>query len=115
METLIADEVLANGATYPREAVIASLKGISDAVPDYHWTIEDLFTDENRIAARLQDTGTPVKPFLGQQQPTGASLNIMEYGSYRVENGQFVEMWFLMDSATAAAQLQAGTVTQVSA
>ncbi len=90
-------------------APTASLKSILDAVPDYHWTIEDLFTDENRIAARLQDTATPVKPFLGQQ-PTGASLNIMEYGSYRAEKGQFVEMWFLMDSATAAAQLQAGAV-----
>jgi len=102
---LIADEVRVNGTTYGRSDVIASLKGIADAVPDFHWTVEDLFTDDNRIAARLQDTGTPVKPFLGAD-PTGRALDIMEYGSYRVENGVFVDMWFLIDAAAAAQQLK---------
>jgi predicted ester cyclase len=102
---LIADDVSVNGTTYKRKDVIASLEGIADAVPDFHWTVRDLFTDENRIAARLQDTGTPVKPFLGHS-PTGKPLNIMEYGSYRVENGLFVDMWFLIDAATAGDQLR---------
>ena len=108
---LIAEDVHVNGTAYKRENVIAGLKGIADAVPDFYWTVHDLFTDDNRIAARLQDTGTPIKPFLGHE-PTGASLNIMEYGSYRVEDGLFIDMWFLIDATTAGAQLrtQAGTV-----
>lgn len=103
--TLIADEVRVNGTACKREDVIASLKGIVDATPDFRWTVQDLFTEDHRIAARLQDTGTPVKPFLGHE-PTGALLDIMEYGSYRTENGVFVDMWFLMDAATAGEQLR---------
>jgi len=110
VRTLIADNVNLNGRAYKREDVIASLEGIADAVPDFHWAVQDLFTDDNRIAARLQDTGTPVKPFLGHQ-PTGAALNIMEYGSYRVENGAFVDMWFLIDARTAGEQLRSQTVS----
>ena len=105
VRTLIADAVHVNGTPYKRENVIASLEGIVDAVPDFRWAVQDLFTQDNRIAARLQDTGTPVKPFLGHE-PTGATINIMEYGSYRVENGVFVDMWFLIDSATAGEQLR---------
>lgn len=102
---LIADDVRVNGTAYKCKDVIASLEGIADAVPDFQWTVQDLFTDRNRIAARLHDTGTPVKPFLGHEA-TGGSLSIMEYGSYRVENGLFVDMWFLIDAATAGEQLR---------
>jgi predicted ester cyclase len=78
-------------------------------VPDFRWTVQDLFTENNRIAARLHDTGTPVKSFLGHE-PTGATINIMEYGSYRVENGVFVDMWFLIDAATAGEQLRSRAI-----
>lgn len=103
--TLIADEVQVNGTSYKREDVVTSLESMADAVPDFHWTVEDLFTDEHRVAARLHDTGKPVKPFLGHE-PTGATFSIIEYGSYRVENGRFVDMWFLIDAATAGEQLR---------
>ncbi|MNL72803.1 SnoaL-like polyketide cyclase [compost metagenome] len=62
--------------------------------------------EDDRIAARLQDTGTPAKPFLGHA-PTGVSLNVMEYGSYRVRDGYFVDMWFLIDAAAVGDQLRA--------
>jgi predicted ester cyclase len=106
VETLVADDVHVNGKPYQRKDVIASLEGIVAAVPDFFWTVQDLFTEEGRIAARLHDTGTPVKPFLGQE-PTGAPFAITEYGSYRVSDGLFVDMWFLMDSAAVAEQLRA--------
>jgi predicted ester cyclase len=102
---LIADVVHVNGTSCKRENVVASLKGIVEAVPDFRWTVQDLFTEDSRIAARLQDTGTPVKSFLGHEA-TGARLDIMEYGSYRVENGVFVDMWFLIDAITAGEQLR---------
>ena len=106
VEPLIAPEVHVNGTPYKRADVLGALKGMVDAVPDYHWTVQDLFVEDGRIAARLHDTGTPVKPFLGHQ-PTGASLAVIEYGSYRVRDGQFVDMWYLIDAATAGQQLQA--------
>jgi predicted ester cyclase len=105
VEELVAEDVALNGVPHRRADVLTALRGIADAVPNFVWTVHDLFAEDDRIAARLQDTGTPVKEFLGHE-PTGASLDIIEYGSYRVRDGQFVEMWFLMDAATVGAQLR---------
>jgi predicted ester cyclase len=105
---LIADEVHMNGVLFQSVDVVASIKAIVEAVPDWTWNIEELFAQDDRIAARLQDTGTPVKQFLGHE-PTGASLDIMEYASYRVRHGKFVEMYFLLDTAAVAAQLRGDT------
>jgi len=102
---LIHDEVTVNGVPLKRADVLAALKGIADAVPDFVWSIEDLFVVDDRIAARLQDTGTPKQKFLGHE-PTGASIDFMEFGSYKVRDGRFSEMWFLMDSAMVREQLR---------
>lgn len=102
---MVHDDVSINGVQHQREDVLASLQGLADAVPDFVWTVQDLFVDGERIAARLRDTGTPTKTFLGQEA-TGASIDVMEYASYRVRDGRFAEMWFLIDAATAAEQLR---------
>ena len=101
---LIHDDVTINGVPSKRADVLASLKGITDAVPDFVWRIEDLFTQDDRIAARLRDGGTPAKKWLGFE-PTGASVEFMEFASYRVRDGRFTQMWFLMDVPSIAKQL----------
>ena len=102
---LVHDDVLMNGKAHKREDVLASLTGIVDAVPNYVWGLQDLFVVDDRIAARLQNTGTPTKTFLGHE-PTGASVNFMEFAAYRVRDRCFTEMWFLMDAQTVAEQLR---------
>jgi len=104
VESMIHEEVLRLGVPYPRDGVMESLKVITDAVPDYRWNIQDLFVVDDRIAVRLQNTGTPIKTFVGHE-PTGRSVNFMEFASYRIRDGRFAEMWFLMDEATVARQL----------
>ena len=101
---LIHDEVTIGGVSYKREHVLAALKGITDAVPDFVWHVEDLFTQDDRIAARLRDTGTPKQNWLGLE-PTGASVEFTEFASYRVRDGRFAEMWFLLDYQSVAQQL----------
>lgn len=103
---LLHDKVTVGGNLYKRDDVLASLKGIVDAVPDFTWHLEALVIEEDRIAARLRDTGTPTKTFLGVP-PTGASVEISEFASYRVRDGRFEEMWFLIDQPTLASQLAA--------
>jgi predicted ester cyclase len=105
VETMIHEQVLRLGVSYPRDGVLQSFREITDAVPDYRWNIEDLFVVDDRIAVRLQNEGTPIKQFVGHQ-PTGRSLNFMEFASYKVRDGRFAEMWFLMDEATVARQLR---------
>jgi len=102
---LIHDEVTVNGVTCKREDVLASLAGFVESVPDFTWHIEELFTVEERIAARLRDTGTPAKQWLGIEA-TGARIEITEFASYKVRDGRFAEMRFLMDTASAVQQLQ---------
>jgi predicted ester cyclase len=104
---LIHEDVLMNGARHKRAEVLVSLRGIADAVPDYRWNVQELFVVDDRIAARLQNTGTPVKPFMGYPA-TGARVNFMEFASYRVRDGRFAEMWFLMDALAIEAQLREG-------
>lgn len=97
-----------DGAPHKRAEVLASLQDITDAVPNYRWTVQDLFVVDDRIAARLQNTGTPTKTFMGNE-PTGASVNFIEFAAYKIRDGRFAEMWFLMDGITVALQLRAGS------
>lgn len=102
---MIQDDVTINGVARKGVDVVASLREFATTVPDFVWTIQDLLVAGDRIAARLQDTGTPAAAFLGHKA-TGASISIMEFASYRVHDGRFAEMWFLMDTEMAAAQLR---------
>ncbi|TRW27203.1 ester cyclase [Flavobacterium zepuense] len=102
---MVSDDVIINGVKKKKEDSVGGFQYILDAVPDYEWKIEDLFTDGERIACRLTDTGTPTKTFLGNE-PTGASISITEFASYRVRNGKFIEMWYLIDAAQVKEQLK---------
>lgn len=88
-----------------KEEVLRGLKWLIDAVPDYVWHIEDLFVNEDRIAARLRDVGTPVREFFGNQ-PTGKTIEFIEFASYRVKENKFVEMWYLIDTTKISEQLK---------
>jgi predicted ester cyclase len=102
--SLIHDDVMVNGVSSRRADVLASLAGFADVVPDFTWHIEDVLVAGDRIAARLRDTGTPAKRWLGME-PTNARIEITEFANYRVRDGRFAEMWFLMDTTSAAQQL----------
>lgn len=101
---LIHEQVTLNGVLHKREDVLFSLKAITDAIPDLVWHIEDLLTTEERIAARLRDTGTPTSRWF-ELEPTGAAIEFTEFAHYKVRDGRFAEMWFLMDVAAVAKQL----------
>jgi predicted ester cyclase len=63
------------------------MRGIIDAVPHFHWDLKELAIDENRIAVRVVNTGTPVKPWK-RVMPTGASFEIVEYAIYKINDGR---------------------------
>ena len=100
----VHDEIRFNGQTTSRADYVASIASNVEAVPDYHWTIEDIATTSDLVAVRMTDTGTPTGPWLGVE-PTGRSMKITEFAFYRVRDGKFSEMWFLLDAPGAKAQL----------
>jgi steroid delta-isomerase-like uncharacterized protein len=106
MDEFINDEVLLDGAPGSRDDVVAALKGIFDAVPDFHWDVKELLIDRDRIAIRAINTGTPVKEWL-DVPATGRSFEIAEHVIYTVSDGRFVKMTNLHDSAALRRQLTA--------
>lgn len=106
ISNVVAETVTLNGAAVKREDIIAEFKGLINAVPDFTWHIEDLVVEEDRIAARLRDTGTPDATTFFGQNPNGKSVAFAEFGSYKVRDGLFVEMSYLIDVRAIGQQLK---------
>ncbi|MGW7383843.1 ester cyclase [Streptomyces sp. NPDC054794] len=104
MDQFINDETTLNGVPATRDDLLAVQKHDVDAVPDLHWDLKELLFDGDRIAARLINTGTPAKEWLGVPA-TGASFEIVEFAIYQVRDGRFVHMTALHDSAEMREQL----------
>lgn len=103
--SMINDEVLINGKKAKKEESIAGFKFVIDNVPNHVWHIEDLHIDGERVAVRLRNTGTPKETSFYGQNPTGKSVEFTEFASYKIRNGRFVEMWYLVDAAKIREQL----------
>ena len=104
MDAFINDRTTLNGEPATRDDLLAVQRQDVDAVPDLHWELQELLFDGDRLAARLVNTGTPVKPWLGVA-PTGASFEITEYAIYQVRDGRFVHMTALHDAGELRRQL----------
>ncbi|MFR9721912.1 ester cyclase [Streptomyces sp. MS19] len=104
MDEFIADRPTLNGEPATRDDVIAVQRRDIDAVPDLRWELKELLLDGDRLAARLVNTGTPAKEWLGVT-PTGASFEITEYAVHQVRDGRFVHMTALHDAGALHRQL----------
>ena len=104
MADFIHDSITLQSEPGPRDDVIAQLRGIADAVPDFHWDIQELAIDGDRLAARLINTGTPVKEWLGAA-PNGSSIKIVEFAIYTVRHGRFLHMSAMHDAEALQKQL----------
>jgi steroid delta-isomerase-like uncharacterized protein len=104
MGEFISDHTVHHGQPGTREAVIADLEGIVDAVPDFQWEVRELLVNGDRLAVRLLNRGTPVKTWQGVPA-TGRSFEIVEYALYQVADGRFVQMSNLHDAEALRRQL----------
>jgi len=102
---VIAEEVKLNGKMVKRADIIAQFKILIDAMPDFTWDLKQLVVDGEEIGARSLSSGTPgAKTFFGEN-PNRKRVEFTEFGSYKVQNGHFVEMWFLIDVTAITQQL----------
>lgn len=106
MDEFIDDRTTLNGEPATRDDLLAVQQADVDAVPDLHWELKELLFDGDRLAARLVNTGTPAKEWLGVA-PTGKSFEIVEYAIYQIHNGRFVHMTALHDAGELRRQLTA--------
>lgn len=106
LDEFVNDEITYFNDAATRDQVIAAIGGELEAVPDLTWELTDFAVDNDNIAARLINTGTPVKEWLGVA-PTGASFEIVEFAIYRLRDGRFTHMTNLHDAEALASQLGA--------
>ncbi len=63
---------------------------------DFHFTIDDVIAEADRVVLRWTQSGTHVGEILGMP-PTGRSFRISGIEIWRVENGKLVEHWDVVD------------------
>ena len=72
--------------------------------PDLCFTVEDIFSVGERVAARVTVRGTNAGAFMGRP-PSGRSFAAATVGIFRIAGGQIVEHWGVFDQMAMIAQL----------
>ncbi|MFF5553859.1 ester cyclase [Streptomyces olivaceoviridis] len=105
LSELFHDQLSLNGQPITRDEVMAAMRHTAtEAVPDLVWTVQDVVVNDDRLTARLVDTGTPEKEWLGIK-PTGGTFKVDEAAFYRIRDGRIDDMWFIVDTGAAQRQL----------
>ena len=76
------------------------------ALPDLHYTVEDLIAEGDKVAVRITATGTHHGVFLGVP-PTGKHTTVTESAISRIEGGKIAEHWSETDMLGLLQQLGA--------
>jgi steroid delta-isomerase-like uncharacterized protein len=74
------------------------------AFPDLRFSIEDVVSNGDRVAARFTFTGTHRGALFGIE-PTGRTVNVTMMGFFRLADGRVTEMWEDYDEAGMRQQL----------
>jgi len=82
------------------------IAGLRAGFPDLQTTIEDIFSDRDRVVVRFTARGTHSGPFMGIA-PTGREATWSGVNIYRVSGGRIRETWQLADGLGLLRQLGA--------
>ena len=82
------------------------LSGVNNAFPDLHHEIVDIIAEGDKVAVRLNVTGTHKGEFQGIL-PTGKKLSLDEMGFIAIVDGKITEGWISADTMRLMQQLGA--------
>ena len=82
------------------------LAGVTNAFPDLHHEIVDMVAEGDKVAVRLNLTGTHKGEFQGIP-PTGKKLSLDEMGFITIIDGKITEGWISADTMGLLQQLGA--------
>ncbi|MDT0322368.1 ester cyclase [Streptomyces millisiae] len=102
----LSDDLTYFGDAVTADLIVSALTDLGNTVPDLHWEIQELSVNGDHLAARLLNTGTPAKEWLGVA-PSGASFEIVEFAVYHIRDGRFVHMTNVHDAEALRRQLAA--------
>ena len=106
MDEFVHESIVLHSEPSSRAEMVAQLRSITDAVPDFRWETQEIAVNGDSLAVRLKNTGTPVKEWLGVA-PTGQPIEIVEYAIYRIRDGKFLHLSAVHDAEALRAQLAA--------
>ena len=92
------------GQEQGREGLKAVLAGLRASFPDWHWTVQEMVAEGDKVVTRFTWTGTHRGPFLGIP-PTGKSVAVKGVVIDLLENGLMSESRILMDTMGLMQQL----------
>jgi steroid delta-isomerase-like uncharacterized protein len=82
------------------------LTGVNNAFPDLHHEITDLIAEGDKVAIRLNVTGTHKGEFQGIP-PSGKKLSLDEMGIITIIDGKITEGWISSDTMRLMQQIGA--------
>ena len=94
-----------NEDSLSRDQLADVFKAIGVAVPNLHWTIEDIQTYGDQIVVRGKATGTPTGEFWGAK-PTGKSFSTMAIDIFTVKNGKLASAYHVENWVGALQQIK---------
>jgi steroid delta-isomerase-like uncharacterized protein len=80
------------------------LAGVINAFPDLHHDIVDMVAERDKVAVRLNVTGTHKGEFQGIL-PTGKKLSLHEMGFITILDGKIIEGWISSDTMRLMQQI----------
>ena len=80
--------------------------GLWDAFPDLHITVADMVGEGDKVAWRLNVTGTHTSEFRGVP-PTGVEVSFGAHYTFQLRNGRIVRRWTNFDRLGVMVQLGA--------
>jgi predicted ester cyclase len=86
------------------EDFVRFIRGQYEAFSDAKESIEDLFGEDDRLAARHRFVGTQ-DGSLGSMAPSGRVLTLEYLAIYRISDGRIAECWAEWDNLNALEQL----------
>ena len=107
-------EFMSSSSVFHGDSFVGELPGVEGytafattthtALPDVHFTIEDIIAEQDMVAIRLTYTGTNTGPFL-MIPATGVSMEARAMVAYRFSDGKIQEGWINVDGLNMLTQL----------
>ena len=92
------------GETPNKEGFKQFLAGTHETLPDWHWSLEDIIAEGDKVAYRFTMHGTDKGGYIGLP-PTGKEVSFPGVGILRFAKGKVVERWTIVDSMNILHQL----------
>jgi len=102
-EDLLTPKIMP-GVPHGIEGAKAAHQIMLTGFPDYQTVIDDLFAEDDKVAARITMSGTHTGSFMGIP-PTGKFISFTGMYIARIANGKIVEHWGEEDGVSLLSQL----------